>query len=377
MRLARIITIVELRKRAPRRTTLVLGTTCFGLVAGVHALLATGAGSMPWLAGLLVFSPAPVVFVWQRLADGRDRWWRRRPWVPAYLSLASVLSVMVLGGVGWIASERAIHPTYCQVGEQSLADYPELNRVAEPAVFSVPELGQRVGWFIPGPNGSNGATVMLLHGYGCRRQQMLDYAEVLHLSGYSTFLFDFHGRGESDGDAVTLGYYEQQDAVEALKYLRSGGDVDMSRLGVLGVSMGASVAILAAAREPEIKAVIADSAFASAELAVEEGFTRVVGLPAFLFAPMTLQLIKWRVGFAPEDIVPKDHIASISPRPVLLIHGLADSKVSPGNSQTLYDAAQEPKELWLIPGGSHTCGLRENPEEYSRRIVAFFDRHLE
>ena len=218
---------------------------------------------------------------------------------------------------------------------------------------------------------------MLLHGYGCRRQQMLDYAQVLHQAGYSTFLFDFHGRGESDGDAVTLGFREQRDASEAVIYLRSRGDVDMTRLGVLGVSMGGSVAILAAAREPEIKAVIADSPFASADLAVEEGFTRVVGLPAFPFAPITLQLIRWRVGFAPQDIVPKEHIADISPRPVLLIHGLDDAKVSPDNSRILYEAAREPKELWLIPGGTHTCGLRENPEEYSRRILEFFDRYLE
>jgi pimeloyl-ACP methyl ester carboxylesterase len=125
---------------------------------------------------------------------------------------------------------------------------------------------------------------------------MLEYAQVLHQASYSTLLFDFRGRGDSDGDAVTLGFYEQQDVLAAVEYLKNRDDVDMDRVGVLGISMGGVVAILAAAQEPAIKSVVADSPFESAEQAIEEGFTRVVGLPTFPFAPITLQFIKWRLG---------------------------------------------------------------------------------
>lgn len=251
--------------------------------------------------------------------------------------------------------------------------YPDMEPVAELVSFPVPEGGRRVGWFIPG---RSQATIILLHGFGCQRQEMLEYAQLLHQAGYSTLLFDFRGRGDSDGDAVTLGFYEQQDALAAVEYLRSRHDVDMGRVGVLGISMDGAVAILAAAQEPAIRAVVADSPFESAERAIEEGFTRVVGLPAFPFAPITLQFIEWRLGISPDDIVPRDHIAAISPRPILIIHGLADTDVNSANSEALFEAALEPKELWLLPGVDHANGIRDRRVEYSQRMVAFFNRHL-
>ena len=353
-----------------RIATLALWAVFFGLVAAIHGVSATGAGSIPFLALLWLFAPAPAVFLWLRLARGVSK--RRRVLSRSYLALAVVLSLVVLGGVGWTGAERAIHPKPCD-DVPALADYSTLQPLAEVVSFSVPDDGQRVGWFIPG---QSRATVLLLHGYGCRRQDMLDYAEVLHGAGYSTLMFDFRNRGDSDGNAVTLGFYEQQDAVAAVDYLKTRSDVDIELLGVLGISMGASVAILTTAQVPEIKAVIADSAFESADQAVEEGFTRVTGLPTFPFSPITLQIIRWRLGISPSDVVPKDQIASIGPRPIFLIHGLADTKVTSGNSKTLFAAAREPKTLWLLEGSEHTDGIKDFPEEYSQRMLEFFGRHL-
>jgi len=156
-------------------------------------------------------------------------------------------------------------------------------------------------------------------------------------------LFDLHGQGDSDGDAVTLGFYERQDALAAVEYLKTRDDVDGSNIGVLGISMGASVAIMAAAMNPDIKAVIADSPFESATRGIEEGFTRVTGLPRFPFGPITLTFIEWRLGISPEDIAPIEKVAAISPRPLLLIHGTGDTDVSPANSEVLFAAAGEPK----------------------------------
>jgi fermentation-respiration switch protein FrsA (DUF1100 family) len=340
------------------------------MVAAIHGISATGASSIIFLAVLWAFVPAPAVFLWLQLAPGTGGRWRLPSRV--YLSLAAVLSLLVLVGVGWIGAERAIHPKPCS-DVPDLADYPALQPVAERVSFQVPEGNRRVGWFIPG---QSRATVLLLHGYACRRQEMLDYAQVLHQAGYSTMLFDFRNRGESDGDAVTLGFYERQDAVAAVEYLRTRSEVDLQRLGVLGISMGAAVAILAAAQAPEIKAVIADSSFESASRAVEEGFTRVTDLPAFPFSPVALLIIRLRLGISASDVVPRDHIAAISPRPVFLVHGLADTKVTPGNSENLFAVAGEPKEIWRLPGSQHTDGIKDYREEYSRRMVEFFDKYL-
>jgi hypothetical protein len=261
-----------------RLVTLGLGVPFFGMVAAIHFISANGASSAPFLVVLWVFTPAPAVFLWYWLSRPKSLSTTQQTAVVSYLCLATLLAVVVPAVVGWTATERALHPAVCEARERSLADYPDIQPAAELVSFPVPEGGQRVGWFILG---RSQATIILLHGFGCPRQEMLGYAQVLHRAGYSTLLFDFRGRGDSDGDAVTLGFYEQQDALAAVEYLKSRDDVGMGRVGVLGISMGGAVAILAAAQEPAIKAVIADSPFESAEQAIEEGFTRVVGLSCF------------------------------------------------------------------------------------------------
>lgn len=357
-----------------RILSLTLGLALFSLEAVFLGISATAAGSIPVLAALWLFVPAPFVFGWLRATKAvRTSSWRRKL-ATAYLTSGIAVSVLVIGGVGWIGSERGIHPELCDTGNESLSDYPVLERAAELVSFPVPELGQRVGWFVPGRSQS---TVILLHGFGCRRQEMLNRALVLNRAGYSTLLFDLHGQGDSDGDAVTLGFYERRDAVAAVEYLKTRDDVDGSNLGMLGVSMGGSVAIMAAAMTPDIKAVVADSPFESATIGIEEGFTRVTGLPRWPFGPIVLRFIQWRLGISPDDVAPIEQVADISPRPLLLLHGTADIHVSYGNSEALFAAAGEPKELVLLSGIEHANGIKDVPDQYASLIVGFFDRHLD
>ncbi|HEU0020720.1 MAG TPA: alpha/beta hydrolase [Dehalococcoidia bacterium] len=357
-----------------RLAGLALGLALFSLEAGFLGVSATAASSLPVLAVLWLFTPAPAVFAWRCWPRAMKPTSWHRKFANAYLSAGAVVSVLVIVGVGWIGSERGIHPTLCDSGNESISDYPLLEQAAEPVSFPVPGLGQRAGWFIAGRRQS---TVILLHGFGCRRQEMLVHALVLNQAGYSTLLFDFYGHGESDGETVTLGFYERQDALAAVAYLKTRDDVDPSNLGTLGISMGASVAIMAAAMTPDIKAVVADSPFQSAARGIEEGFTRVTGLPRFPFAPIVLRFVQWRLGISPDDIAPIEQVAAISPRALLLIHGVADTELFPGNSEALLAAAGEPKELVLLPDIVHGRGIKDLPDEYAELIVGFFDRYLD
>ncbi len=45
-------------------------------------------------------------------------------------------------------------------------------------------------------------------------------------------------------------------------------------------------------------------------------------------------------------------------------------------TETFYEAAHEPKEIWLVPGAGHTGGIEARPAEYERRVVGFFDDAL-
>src|ERR1035441_4878208 len=103
--------------------------------------------------------------------------------------------------------------------------------------------------------------IVLSHGYGDNQAQMLPYAEFLHRAGYSVFTYDMRNRGRSGGEAVTLGALEYLDLISAVAYLTTRADVDPDRIGALGLSLGGSTTLLAAASDPRIKAVVDDSGF--------------------------------------------------------------------------------------------------------------------
>ena len=278
--------------------------------------------------------------------------------------------IVLLGGIGWIGSERAIHPAARHYAT-TLADYPDLHptdirfqsrtRVAIAATF------------FPG---ARRAVIVLSHGYGDNQAQMLPYAEFLHGAGYSVFAYDMRNRGGSGGEAVTLGALESLDLVSAVDYLTTRGDVDGGRIGALGLSLGGSTTLLAAADDRRIKAIVDDSGFSDAPAVIESSFEHFIGLPAFPFAPITTAIAGWRIGIDVKRIRPVDVVARIAPRPLLIVHCMGDRVVLPVNSERNFKAAGEPKTIWRIPTGGHIAGHSVARQEYELRVIEFFDQSL-
>jgi len=175
---------------------------------------------------------------------------------------------------------------------------------------------------------------------------------------------------------VTLGALEQEDLLSVVDYLAARPDVDPDRIGAFGGSLGASTSILAAARDERIKAVVADGPFADVTSVVDTGFSAYIGLPAFPFSSVTVRIAEWRTGQRVADVRPVAVVGRISPRALLLIHGLEDVALPPLNSRRLFAAAGEPKELWLVPGTGHSGARGVDRAEYERRVIDFFRRHL-
>src|SRR3989440_2599312 len=285
-------------------------------------------------------------------------------------ALVLVLAVAVLGTVGWIGSERAIHPravTYTW----RLADYANLR--PQNVTFSSRTGIKIAARFFPG---RSHATIILSHGYGDNQNQMLPWADFLNKAGYTVLTYDMRDRGHSGGDAVTLGALEQYDLISAVDYLMSRRDVDKARLGALGVSLGGATTILAAAQDRRIKAVVDDCGFADAPTVIANGFAYFIHLPAFPFALISVKMAEWRAGVDVEKVRPVDKIGLISPRPIFIIDGLADKAVLPINSARNFAAAKEPKEIWWVHGAGHTQSRVVAGSLYVRRVVAFFRRYL-
>ena len=197
--------------------------------------------------------------------------------LPAVLLLA-----ILFGVVGWIGSERALHPHYYKY-KWTLATYPDY--ILKPYVSTVKQESILSGRFF---RADGSATIILASGYGDTQDQMLPFAEFLHRAGFNTLTYNMRARANSGGKFVTLGLLEQKDMISALDYLSSRPDVDSRHIGVLGISMGGAVAILAAAKDRRIRAVVDDCGFSDAPGVIATSFEHFIHLPAFPFAPLTV-----------------------------------------------------------------------------------------
>ncbi|MFH0812910.1 MAG: alpha/beta hydrolase [Pseudomonadota bacterium] len=267
--------------------------------------------------------------------------------------------------LSWIGCDKAIHPE-TEVSPYKLSEF---DLPAEDVRFNTRDGLTLAGWFIPG---INGATVILVHGMESTRRAMLPHANYLNEAGYSVLLYDSRGRGKSEGDTITLGAKELWDIEAAVDYLKTRTDVDLTRIGVQGSSLGAASAILAAAKRQEIKGVVAQIPFKSVNGVLYHTYPQIVGLPAFPFVPITKFICECRLGVNFDDVDPSKVIDTISPRPVFLIDELEDELFPPDSVEVLYEAAREPKMLWQIPGAQHGKGFETEPEGYSRRVLEFW-----
>ena len=237
------------------------------------------------------------------------------------------------------------------------------------------------GWYIPALafNGqlmgafSNAPTIIVAHGYRRSKASCLELAHWLWMAGYNICMLDFRGHGYSEGPRGTsIGYMERLDVLGAVDYLNRRG---MRRLGIIGVSMGAAASILAASENQNLRGVVADSSYSELYRSITTQIMtlyKAPRLPAIPLAKWAFQAIAEHHGFDPKLAHPVDYIQLIAPRPLLLIHGDADSLTEVVNSKLLYNKAQQPKEFWVVPGVEHVKAFKARPDEYRSRVLDFF-----
>jgi len=218
--------------------------------------------------------------------------------------------------------------------------------------------------------------IILCHGLGTNRQDLLGTAKALHEAGFNLLLFDFRGHGQSEGRTTSMGWREQRDLEGALAYLGSQVDVGTQPYGVFGLSMGGAVAIMVAARDERLGAVAVDSVYADLDAAIGNHLWyryRLPRIPFVLFVSFTYRL---RFGIWPRHVSPIRVARQLGPRPFFVIHGEDDPRMPLRDAKALYHAAQEPKQLWTVPGAVHLAGLETDPKAYRERVVKFFTESL-
>jgi uncharacterized protein len=227
-----------------------------------------------------------------------------------------------------------------------------------------------IGW----PSSANGDWVLLFHGIGDNRAGMSSYASFLLRNGYGVVLMDSRAQGESDGELATFGWKERYDVrviLDALVFREHPRHIFL-----LGESMGASIALQAAAVDDRVDGVVAEAPFSNlrevaydyAGLHWNPSLGKTLFRPAVIFA---IRAMEREGDFRAEDVSPEEAVAARSV-PILLICGGADRTVPCRHARRVFDAGAGPKQLWVVPDAGHTQAYGAAPAEFERRVLDFF-----
>ena len=212
--------------------------------------------------------------------------------------------------------------------------------------------------------------IILAHGTPGNRMSMLQRAAFLYKHGYNVLLFDFQSYGLSQGVMSTLGMVESEDILAAISFLHGLQDTMYSKIGVLGLSMGATAAVLAASRSSDILALVAESCPVDA--------TRVPGdVPDEASREADQQLVEDVYGVDITQARPIDYVHKLAGRTaIFFINGDADDITPLSGMQALYQAASAPKQYWIVHNAGHAQSFAVDPDGYMEHVDAFFDTYL-
>ena len=232
-------------------------------------------------------------------------------------------------------------------------------------------------------------TVILIPGWKDDKSTMLPYAGFLVKGGLNVLLIDLQGSGHSGG-SFTLGLNEPNDVLAAVSYLDTVPSLQSHVYGLLGVSFGAGVAIMAAAPGPgdlgiptEIRAVVADSPWATEQPTIDHLNQIKIGRLAVPLVPDAGWAVDQTLGGKVKSISTVQSASRLQKgQALLLIHSAHDdnSTTTTGDVQQIYQAAKTshatvPKP-WLAPLGGHAEAYAAQPQIYAAKVLRFFHRYL-
>jgi len=276
------------------------------------------------------------------------------------LFAAGVLAAVFVWNVGSIL----ISPSNGQIRN------PPDSLPVHPVEFASASGSRLHGWWVAGQPGKG--VVILMHGVHADRTTMVNRAEFLFHAGYSVLLFDFQAHGESIGKQITFGFLESRDATAAVNLARQ--KCPDQKIGVIGVSLGAAAALLAEPPLP-VSAMVLESSYPTLYQAVEDRLVIRFRWLGKLATPLLTCQLGPRLGFCADDLRPIQNAGQIF-TPKFFIAGTADRDTTLSESQALFNAAAEPKQLWLVEDAAHVDMHAFARTEYEKRVLDFLSKNL-
>ena len=229
------------------------------------------------------------------------------------------------------------------------------------------------GWWIP--SDSARGTIIICHGQNGSMDADLPLAKILHGANYNVLMFNFRAHGTSEGKHVTFGVFEKEDLLGAIDFLRAEKGVE--RVAVFGLSMGAAVAMIAAALTNKIAVLILDGAFTKFLDAVQYGI-RARGIPPpvdAILAQMTVLGASIQTNTRMYQVSPHLWAKHIDGVPTLFIHGEKDQFAPLSAMNLMASDLDAPNEIWVALECKHREAFKKHPDMYQKQVLGWLEKY--
>jgi pimeloyl-ACP methyl ester carboxylesterase len=318
----------------------------------------------------------------------RRSFWIKTGIVTAFIAVAAYFGAgyMVYDKLSTIGApsveDAANNPSSFRVTDSRWSDFDTKPYfVASYQDVSFPSRGESInlsGWYMESSPGA--PVVIVVHGINSNKHdaKLLTPAGMLVRNGFNVLMFDLRNHGDSgkDNGRTSMGNKEYLDVLGAWDYLIEKKGYEPDRIGIYAVSLGAGTSLTAFAQEPGIAALFVDSPFANlqeiakAELALNN-YPTFLWYSAYLTARVTgVDLLEHN----PYEAIPK-----CGGRPLYIVHGTADVRISVEQTYELRDMARATGTdvtVWITEGVEYVGSQFELPVEYESRLVGFFTESL-
>lgn len=215
---------------------------------------------------------------------------------------------------------------------------------------------------------------VVVHGYGGKKENMLDSACFFALEGYNLFMPDLRGHGQSEGKYFGMGWLDRKDIVKWIDYIVER-DAD-AQIILFGMSMGGATVMMTSGEDlpANVKGIVEDCGFASVWDIFSDELKYIFGLPEFPILYSASAVAKLRVGYTFKEASAVEQVSKAKV-PMLFIHGTADSFVMPYMIEKVYAACPTTKDMLLIEGAGHCEAYCVDPELYFDTIFGFINEN--
>lgn len=218
-------------------------------------------------------------------------------------------------------------------------------------------------------------TAVVVHGYtdNALRMMMIGYL-YHHDLGYNILLPDLQFHGDSEGEAIQMGWKDRLDVLRWMDVANElfGGQTEMV---VHGISMGAATAMMVSGepQQPYVKAFVEDCGYTSVWDQFAKELKEQFHLSPFPVLQMASLFCEWQYGWNFREASALEQVSKCT-LPMLFIHGDKDDYVPTWMVKPLYDAKPAPKDIWIAPGSDHANSYRDHKQAYTERVARFLDK---